>query len=519
MLRRLSCVFIILYSVSCPSLAMAIILGPPIVEMNIPAGATRETTLTVVNDSAEELNFRLYTTDLTKNREGKLEFPDLGSTKYSCAKGIRLETQYLHLLPNEKKEIKAEISIPGSASGSAYAAVMCEAIIEQRPTKGINITPRWRMGSLIVITIPGRIREQVQINNISYQPPTEKEGRRFLCTVANMGNILVKKGLGYLSIMDEHKRIIERIKLSVEQAIFPETEYDIILSPKRHCQPGTYTASASIHFQEISAVSKEFKFRIEEEKDSIKREASSETSANASTIALEVTPAQIKVEIPPGGYRSVPLRLKNEEMETLKIKAELGDISYDREGKIRYLKAGQTPYSLNNILKIRPEEVILNPGGEKGINLMFKVDKEKAGGLYGSLILTIESVETEYILSEQQKVKIEALVSKTIKEAGELGEVEITPGKKKIDLKVAFLNEGNVALNPRGEAKIMYRNLQEVGKVLFKEHPVMPGDVVEMRASYHSPEKSLSSGKYTVSIKIDYNEKESLYTKEEFRIK
>lgn len=516
MLSRL--IFLLFFFFLFPNLALCFIFSPPVVELDIPTGGTREFTLTLINDSSETTLFHLYTTDIVKTKEGRLEFPPPGTVKYSCAKNIELDTSYLLMSPMSQREIKCKITIPSHASGGQYAMIMAEITTKETPQEGIVVTPRWRIGSIIKVGVMGRTMEKIAITNISYKPPTEKEeDRGFIVTLKNEGNIHLRNGKGFLNVMDNNKRVIQRIPFEVKEMIFPESEFDVKLSLDKYLPPGEYITFATINFDRASAVGKETKFSIKE-KEAVDKEAS---SISAPAIVFKIEPTFVKLESPAGGYRTLPLRLKNEEMMKLKIKIIPTDISFDKYGKVSYTEIGKTAYSLANCLKVTPMELVLNPRSENTIQLAISTPKDREGGLYGNLLIEIESIGQEYTISDKRNVPIEVIISKTVKEEGKINNVEINPTKEGINILVEFANEGNVALRPEAVVKVKaIRTLNTIAELPFKTQTVMPKNILNLHTTCPYSEPLLAKGKYEASVEISYGkENKRLFFKKEFEIK
>jgi hypothetical protein len=477
------------------------------------SGGTRGFILTVINEDETEAHFRLYITDIMKTSKGELQFPPPGSTTYSCANDIWLETASFHLPPYGKKEIRGTVSLPSRALGGRYAMVMCELVPEEVASEGIVIAPRWRIGSIIKATVMGTERNKVNIAKFAHFPPSEKNGRKFIVTVANEGNVCIKGGKGNMSIVDNKKRIVQRLTLEAEKTIFPESEEEITVFTKRPLPAGQYTAVAAIEYQgKIRSPSKEINFIVEEEKFSEVK-----ISDDQAQIGIIIEPKTIELEMPQGSFRTSALTISNQEEFSFNIKIEMKDISYTDQGEEKLLELGKTAYSLKEIAIVEPKEFIITPHGKKNIRVALSIPKSSIGGLYGKLIFNCHSINKDYIFSGRKEVAIAIAISKTIRKAGKIDDVKVIFQKDEgIECALKFQNNSNVLLKPKGEVKIENMGFKEVAKALLGEVTVMPGEIVNMRANC----PQLPAGKYNVIVNIKYGEKEEkLFWNGEIRVK
>jgi len=487
----------------------AFIFSPPIVDLNIPAGGSKEFTLTVINESEESINLRLYLTDIKRTSNGELQFPSAGTMKYSCAKDITLELKSITVPPLEKIEVKVKINLPYHAQGGKYAVIMCEEVSEQ-VNDGIVVAPRWRIGSVVRVMVMGRQKKGFRIGEIIHHPPSKKEGRRFIIPIRNNGNIHLNEGKGYLLTMDKDKRIVERILLNVNNMIFPESEVHFTLVSNRSLPQGEYITKATIEFQGIRTISKEQKFAVESDMNV-------DGKHEENFLNLEIVPPEVTLSLPSGGYRTVGLRIKNQEDLPFQLQMEFKDISYNNKGEPQLLDFGSTPYTLKDIITITPKEFLLAPlRGMRNVRFSFTIPRTISGGLYGTLIIKAHSVGKGFILSGEKEVDIAVSITNTEKPSLKINKVNITPNEKQIHIFLELFNDGNILLKPEGEVKISNMQFEEVRRSSFERLSVLPGRSLELISTC----SSLPSGRYKVTIKIDYGIKDSiLFWNEEIKIK
>ena len=477
----------------CCGAVSAVILNPPIIDLEIPAGGSKKATLTVINDGEENVDLRLYLTDISKTRNGTLQFPEAGVTEYSCADDIALEAEELLLKPSEQRDLDVIVSVPFGARGGRYAVVMCEVARNLEASEGIVIAPRLRLGCVVRVSVAGTESRKVAIGGLEYTPSSGAENGAIALTVRNSGNIHVSDGKGFLVVIDEDKRIVERVPLMLDAMVFPDSELEFEIPSQRRLRRGTYTAIVAFDFRGGASTSMQSSFVVAADSDGIREDA-------ADTLRLGVEPALVELAVPAGGYRTLGLRLSNDEDVDLEIHITLGDVLYDSDGRPSTAPIGQTPYSLKDVAVVEPPRFELRAGSTRSIRLGFSVPKRKTGGMYGKLVLEARSMGSEYLLTGHKEVDVGVVVQGTSRSSARIENVELSTSSEAIDLRVRLLNEGNILLRPQGELRVDTMKDETVRSAAFGEVAVLPGEGVNMMASV----PTLPSGRYRFSVALGY---------------
>jgi len=126
-------------------------VSPAILELTVPAGSTREFSLTVFVTSGEkkEAHFRVYATDFRLERDGSIEFFRADTLGRSAAPWIEISPSELVMKPEGRKQIKVKLTIPARALGGYYAAIMVELVPEVPPEAVMGVVRTWRMASIV----------------------------------------------------------------------------------------------------------------------------------------------------------------------------------------------------------------------------------------------------------------------------------------------------------------------------------------------------------------------------------
>jgi hypothetical protein len=503
MSAKRNCFLPILFFVAIAN-GFAIIFGPPIIDIAIPPGGEKEVTLTIINESEESARFRLYTTDVAKTRNGEAKFPVAGSTPYSCARNITLTPATVSVGPMERADVKARVSIPFGAEGGRYAMVMCEVVTDQVEDDGIVIAPRWRIGSIIRVTVTGRARREAAVERVVYNPPADGGEGYFTVTVQNRGNIHLTDGQGYLTVITDDRRIASRERLEVKGMIFPGAELDVRVAPSTGLRAGSYEAVASVEYDGRISLPAQIQFEVSGAEDG---------QPAADLVRLVVEPGEMSFRVPPGGFRTSGLRSRNDEEVPLDVAISLGDIKSTADGRIAEAEVGSTPYSLQDLISVEPDSIVLpGEGGSKTLRLSCATPKNATGGYYGRLRLEATSQAGEFLLSGTVEVDVSIVIPGTEELIGRIMDVGIESVADTILLTIEFSNSGNVLIRPTGEITIENARMERVRSLELPEAAVLPGSTVTLTSRC----PNVPEGKYSVTATVDYGvEGQKLYWNEE----
>nr|MQY69407.1 hypothetical protein [Bacillota bacterium] len=202
-------------------------VAPLIQEITTPPGVTRNFRLTVITALSEraEMHFLVYPADFRLSKDGNIEFFEPGSIKRSAAPWIKINPAEFTMQPNEKKDIKVELTIPQNVSGGYYAVILVHLLPEVPPEMKIGTVRTWRMASIVELTVTGwqTPRAKISISDLKVEPSPENEGLTFTTTIENKGNIHVR-GEGSLAITTREGRRLAELPLKAGRGtVFPES--------------------------------------------------------------------------------------------------------------------------------------------------------------------------------------------------------------------------------------------------------------------------------------------------------
>lgn len=152
-------------------------ISPVRSDLTINPGETRTLTLTVQNITSGDAEFQAIINDFIagENEDGQPALI-LDASKYAPSHSLK---RYISSIPNltipagESKQVGVVISIPkGAAGGGYYGAVRFTPVGES--SKGVTLSAS--VGTLILVKVPGDIKENVTLESFDVRKGTDATG-------------------------------------------------------------------------------------------------------------------------------------------------------------------------------------------------------------------------------------------------------------------------------------------------------------------------------------------------------
>ena len=175
----------------------ALTISPPIKEFTIERGTEISDVIKLINEEDSEKTFYTSVEGFKTKNEGGEPMFFATTDKAQLATWITVDSKSVTLKPKEEKEIKYTIKVPENAStGGQYAAIFWSSQPPETSSEvGIGVVAK--IGALILVTIPGEIKEEMQV--IDFSTPFKFFSRlpvKFTIDFENSGNIHLKpKGI------------------------------------------------------------------------------------------------------------------------------------------------------------------------------------------------------------------------------------------------------------------------------------------------------------------------------------
>lgn len=176
-------------------------ISPLIFEITASPGEVIENYVKVYNPSTDtSIGIKMQVEDIAPTGEAGHVIVEPAETEtYSIARWIQSEPEEFDLAPREEKFVKFTILVPDNAEpGGHYGTVLAGTRTIAGPgATGAAIVQR--VGALVLITVPGVMREELVIKDFSTLPYLEKGPIPFIIRFENTGTVHVRPA-GYVTV-------------------------------------------------------------------------------------------------------------------------------------------------------------------------------------------------------------------------------------------------------------------------------------------------------------------------------
>ncbi len=137
-------------------------------ELTVRPGERVDFTITLVNHTDGDLKLLVYPMDFFIRPDNSYEFNEPGYYTYSCSKWIEMRRDRLTVPPRSQHEEPFTLVVPQDAEpGGHYSVLFFQDASE--PPPGMGVKPTYRIGSLILVTVPGDIVRDAEIKALSVE--------------------------------------------------------------------------------------------------------------------------------------------------------------------------------------------------------------------------------------------------------------------------------------------------------------------------------------------------------------
>ena len=219
-------------------------ISPLSFELTGNPGEVIENYLRVFNPSKDDVvGVKMEVEDIAPSGEtGGVVVEAPGTETYSLASWVRCEPGDFSLNPKEEKFIKFTITVPQNAEpGGHYGSVLAGSKAVTGPEfTGTAITQR--VGSLVLLTVPGEMREKLLVEEFAAPNYSEYGPIPFTIKFKNKGTVHVRP-IGSVTITDFRGEKITEIEIP-QKNVLPEAIRKIEVEwCKKWLFGGKYTAT------------------------------------------------------------------------------------------------------------------------------------------------------------------------------------------------------------------------------------------------------------------------------------
>lgn len=255
---------LILFSASPFAMAQAsgsgLSISPTLTQLTLKPGESKNITLLIKNATVGSINAVPTVVDFAA--DGVTGNPKLltkpGESSPNSIKNFVYKLDKVPLDPGVKKDVAVGIHIPdGTPPGAYYGVLSYKAV----PINGVNPSPGQvgltaSVGTIVLITVPGKVREQVQFNGIHiYRGATDgsifvKPPGKIGIEVRNLGNGFIQP-FGTVEVRDMFKKDVASFQFNNPKQlgnVLPESTRIFTNTFSGVSKPGRYTVVASVSY-------------------------------------------------------------------------------------------------------------------------------------------------------------------------------------------------------------------------------------------------------------------------------
>jgi len=237
----LACAFVFL--LAGEAYALSVTVSPLLVELDLPPGAVRTTTVEVRNTGDREANVAVSLSSFTLAPDGTVDLtaraedePVPGWLTFRGERSFRLR-------PDEVRKIQLEVRPPRGTRGGMYAAVVFEVTPHPLPARGQAVGIR--SGTLVFLSI----RRTADVRGTVGDLALKARGPEVTVEFENTGNVHWS-GEGSVAIANEEGRVIERLTLeSGTGLVLPGSKrvFSGVGTRNLTLSPGTYSIDVRLY--------------------------------------------------------------------------------------------------------------------------------------------------------------------------------------------------------------------------------------------------------------------------------
>jgi len=229
---------------------------PPRLQLEAKPGETLRATIKVRNDSEISQSYTVYVNDFIVNDESGTPIPisENITGKWSLRKWI-VAPNYLPVDSKTTQNVELVIRIPSSAApGGHYAMItyMPNADLNPSELKKTASVIGQRVGTLIYVTVKGKINEKANITTFTSAKFNEKGPVSFSGTLENLSDVHIQPA-GFIAISDIFNNEVAKLPLELGN-VFPDNIKKFSSTWNQKWGYGRYKADLNLVYGSASTV-------------------------------------------------------------------------------------------------------------------------------------------------------------------------------------------------------------------------------------------------------------------------
>jgi len=347
-------------------------------------------------DTRRTASFTIKVLDCDQNESGLILSVPVGLGARSCAEWITVQPR-IKIEQGASERIEISISCPLGARG-AYYAIINVAVAQAERTQGIGVSVTPTLGVNLEVLVPGPAITHLETKEILYQPGSVDTSPALTLKVENTGELknTVEGDVLIYDIPNQFpvKTFIPYQSNGKPYAIYPGMTLSLQCLLPRQLKPGKHRVSTRLRLTPTVAAYKDFELVVPGKvsgQQSITAKAGKKVELD---VDLVIEPDIFEVTIPPGGFRTLPIRVRNNDSRDAHVRVQLTQAVMEPSGMLTFPDAA----SDESFSWLSVSEKDIQPNRQKAIQVKASIPRENPPEfpLMGVVRLQAEAAATEY---------------------------------------------------------------------------------------------------------------------------
>lgn len=375
-------------------------ISPASLSVEVRPGARTIATFTLSNvGSRGSGKYTIEVSDLGQSESGSVSPVPRGQGARSCANWIDVPA-VVEIPAGSSRKIDVPIRCPPGARGAYYAILKVALAPSSPPDKGMVIKVQPTIGVSLEAIIPRPAPSHLEPTDLIYQRGSGAASSSLLLKVENTG-VWKKPIEGDILVYARSGQFPVRTSIPYKNTgnpyeVYPGMTLSVRCPLPRPLEPGTHSVSVRLRLTQKAQARKEFELKVPGRRSGTATIAAQAGEKVELDINLSVDPMLIEEAIPPGGMRTLPIRVRNEDTREVHVRAQVTQARMEPSGMFTYTETAQ--YETLDWLSVTPETFDLGPRRSTTVRVQAAIPK--TGSLPMPLVAVVRlqafAAPTEY---------------------------------------------------------------------------------------------------------------------------
>jgi hypothetical protein len=351
-------------------------VSPTVLTVQAKPGENKLVSFKLTNPSQNSPQvFVIEASDLAQDETGNILPVSSGLGTRSCLSWISVIPE-IEIPPKSSEKIYVSVKCPLNAIGSYYALISLAPMQTKRETPiNIVITPRITVRIEVIIT--GIAKVHLEPKELSYKADNVDGPPSLMLKIENTGliklpvegDIVIYGKMGQFPILST----IQYRANGTPYEIYPGVTMVFECPLQRPLQPGSYRIDVRLRLTPKVESRKDFNLIIPG-KFSFKKPVIAKAGEKSEfDVDLLINPDVLELAIPKGGFRSIPIRITNNDTRQVTIRARVTQPLMKSDGTLIFL---ESPSISSNWFSLVSDTLIINPKHSESLRLLASIPRD-----------------------------------------------------------------------------------------------------------------------------------------------